>query len=367
VTQSLLIDALGTVVAIDLGGLSDEGAAAVRAAWRDALAPAGATAVTTVTPEQGATGSLAGALMRLSQQVTLAALEARRGELWLVHAAGLALPDGRVVMLIGPSGRGKTTACRVLASEYGYVSDEAIGVAPDGSIHAYRKPLSIIEQHGEPKVERAPSELGLLPLPKAPLRLAAIVLLDRRGDAPAEPLVAPVDLGDAFAHIVPQSSQLAMMTDPLWTIARHADRTGGVVSVTYREAASLTSLIEPLASRAAIRTASRVPAANTETAPVRRADGDLSYERAPVMDVISLDESHHLAVLSQGPSRAPTVNVLGGVSPEIWRVVGSGADLDALTAAVVAAHGEPEGLDARELVAAAVDDLVDAGVLARRE
>lgn len=366
-TQSLLIDALGAVVAIDLRGLNDIEAAAVRAAWRDALAPADATAVTTVTPEQGPTASLAGALMRLSQQVTLAALEARRGELWLVHAAGLALADGRVVMLIGPSGRGKTTACRVLASEYGYVSDETIGVAPDGSVHAYRKPLSIIEQRGGPKVERAPSELGLLPLPKAPLRLAAIVLLDRRNDAPSEPLVAPVDLGDALAHIAPQSSLLAMMTHPLWTIATHADRTGGVVRVTYREAASLTSLIEPLASRTATRTASRLSWADTETAPIGHADGDLIYERAPVIDVISLDESDHLALLSQGPSKAPTVNVLGGVSPEIWRAVGSGADLDALTAAVTAAHGEPEGLDAREAVAAVVDDLVDAGVLAKRE
>ena len=53
-------------------------------------------------------------LSGLSQQVTLAAIEAARGRAWMLHAAGIATPDGQVVVLVGPSGRGKTTASRAL-------------------------------------------------------------------------------------------------------------------------------------------------------------------------------------------------------------------------------------------------------------
>ena len=118
-------------------------------------------------------------LSGLSQQVTLAAIEAARGRAWMLHAAGIATPDGAVVVLVGPSGRGKTTASRALGTVYGYVSDETVAIDDDGRVWPYRKPLSVIEDSGARRRQLAPSALGLQPLPDAELRVAAVVLLDR--------------------------------------------------------------------------------------------------------------------------------------------------------------------------------------------
>ena len=100
-------------------------------------------------------------LSSLSQQVTLAAIEAARGRAWMLHAAGIATPDGPVVVLVGPSGRGKTTASRALGAVYGYVSDETVAIDEDGRVWPYRKPLSVIEDFAAPKTQLAPSALGL--------------------------------------------------------------------------------------------------------------------------------------------------------------------------------------------------------------
>ena len=109
-SESILIEALGLPVELDLDGLTPAEAQAVRRAWRDAETATGALdAVRVQVREQGDASDLAPLLERLSQRVTLAAIEAHRGRRWMLHAAGLALPDGRVVVLVGPSGRGKTT------------------------------------------------------------------------------------------------------------------------------------------------------------------------------------------------------------------------------------------------------------------
>ncbi len=214
---------------IDLEGLPEADAAAVRDAWRDALAaptPADHARATPPVIVAQASTDRNGMLADLSQRVTLAALERRRGDLWMLHAAGLAGDDGRVVVLVGPSGRGKTTAARALAATFGYVSDESVAIDDDGRVWPYRKPLSVIEQRGAPKTQRSPSELGLRPLPDAALRVAAIVLLDRRDDAPEQPVIETVDLGDALKDLVSQSSGLTSMPAPLRSIALLASRDG---------------------------------------------------------------------------------------------------------------------------------------------
>ena len=132
-------------------------------------------------------------LSGLSQQVTLAAIEAARGRAWMLHAAGIATPDGQVVVLVGPSGRGKTTASRALGAVYGYVSDETIAIDDDGRVWPYRKPLSVIEDPAAPKTQLPPSALGLQPLPDAELRVAAVVLLDRDPSHPEAPTVEVTD------------------------------------------------------------------------------------------------------------------------------------------------------------------------------
>ena len=188
--RTLLVDAVGSCIAIDLTALDEDDEAAVRAAWADALADAAAEPVETVTPYGTERVHM---LSGLSQQVTLAAIEAARGRAWMLHAAGIATPDGQVVVLVGPSGRGKTTASRALGAVYGYVSDETIAIDDDGRVWPYRKPLSVIEDPGAPKTQLPPSALGLQPLPDAELRVAAVVLLDRDPSHPETPSVEVTD------------------------------------------------------------------------------------------------------------------------------------------------------------------------------
>ena len=85
---TLLVDAVGSCIAIDLTALDEGDEAAVRAVWADALADAAAEPVETVTPHGSERAHM---LSGLSQQVTLAAIEAARGRAWMLHAAGCLL------------------------------------------------------------------------------------------------------------------------------------------------------------------------------------------------------------------------------------------------------------------------------------
>ncbi len=362
----LKIDALGVRLRLDLDGCPADEADAVRAAWRDASAADGGDAEATLrVRDEGDTADSAQLLERLSQRATLAAIDARRGDLWMLHAAGLALPDGRVIVFIGPSGRGKTTAARALGAHLGYVSDETVAIDAAGRVYPYRKPLSIIEGGAFPKVQRAPSDLGLLALPRAPLRLAAIVLLDRRGDAGDEPVAEPVDLGDALEELVSQSSYLPSLDEPLQLMARLTASVGGVQRVVYREAATLTSVVESLVGQAPVALAGQVP---LPEAPALRPPGDglPRWHRAPALDVLSLDDPDRLVLLQADGVDGGTVRVLAGIAPTLWRAA-SGATRDELVDAAVAAHGDPDGADAGGAVDAALAELAAAGILIAEE
>jgi hypothetical protein len=403
VSRIITVSALGDVVRIDLSLLTDDDAQAVEVAWRDALvdhppadhAPAAESAVgadhapgaqNTESAEEAlaepaasdSAGTITEApaaspsaippsdasrqtmLSELSQRVTLAAIEHARGRLWMLHAAGLALDDGRVVVLVGPSGRGKTTASRTLGRHYGYVSDETVAIGAGGSIHPYRKPLSVIEQPNAPKTQLAPSDLSLRALPDVPLRLAAIVLLDRRADAPDEPVVEPVDLGDALTEIVAQTSYLPSLPEPLRTMAAHVAAVGGIRRVIYREAESLVPLIPALADAAVRQPAPREAAtADRRTTTVR---GGV-YTRTSADDAIDLEDPERIALLHVDAAGHGTVRVIAGVAPALWRAAG-GATIEQLTDAATDVHGEPEHGDATAAVVAAADQLIEAGVLA---
>ena len=84
----------------------------------------------------------------------------------------------------------------------------------------------MIEEHGAPKAQRSPSELGLRPLPDAALRVAAIVLLDRVAESPELPTIETLDLGDALEDLVSQSSGLTSMPAPLQLDRRARGRDG---------------------------------------------------------------------------------------------------------------------------------------------
>lgn len=380
--ESILVEAIGVRIRLELDGLTDAEASIVRAAWRDAeCAPSARAgrelpgddgrcghdgALSVRVREPGDAADLDALLERLSRRVTLAAIEARRGDVWMLHAAGLALPDGRVIVLVGPSGRGKTTASRALGARLGYVSDETVAIDADGRVFAYRKPLSIIEDGAFPKAQRAPSDVGLLPLPDASLRLAAIVLLDRREDGPEAPEVEALDLGDALEELVSQSSYLAAVPHPLALAAALIAPLGGVRRVTYREASSLREVVDALVAPPTTVAHWRPVAVGAGAADGRQpsaADASTArYERMPVLDAVELDGPDRIAVLHDVERAGPQVQLLGGIAPALWRAA-SGASRDDLIAAAVAAHGEPEGQDASALVDAAVTELIEAGLL----
>lgn len=357
--RTLLVDAVGSCIAIDLTGLDEGDEAAVRAAWADASAGPGSAPVHTVTPHGSERAHM---LSSLSQQVTLAAIEAARGRAWMLHAAGVATPDGQVVVLVGPSGRGKTTASRALGAVYGYVSDETVAIDDDGRVWPYRKPLSVIEDPAAPKTQLPPSALGLQPLPDAELRVAAVVLLDRDPAHPVEPVVETADLGDVLEDLVSQTSFLHHQPAALRFIAALAAATGGIRTVKYREAATLPAVIPSL-----VRPAGPIVVSDKPAHIVVSAEGSgPRFSRVPVADEVAVDDPDRIAILTISDGQQGHVTLLGGIAPAVWRAA-DGATLSQLTDAALQAYGEPEGFDAEVAVLLAVGVLLDAGLITSDE
>ncbi|MDF9716379.1 hypothetical protein INN71_15985 [Nocardioides sp. ChNu-153] len=184
-------------------------------------------------------------LHHLSPAVTLRLLEARAGELVLLHACALAHPTtGRVAVLVAPSGTGKTTTTRTLGARWGYLSDETAGVDADGRVLAYPKPLSVIPAPGAALKEQvAPDALGLARPPVAPV-VGALAVLERHPDGPEVPEVEEVPVVRALAELAGQTSSLARTPRPLHRLAAVVERAGGLRRVRYREAATLEPLLD---------------------------------------------------------------------------------------------------------------------------
>ncbi|MFT3888050.1 MAG: hypothetical protein QM713_07815 [Arachnia sp.] len=356
---SPLVSALGCAIRIDTENAGREAAAEIARVWADAGCRLGdPLPLHHATVRIPQLPTLEEQLSALSQAVTLAAIEARRGELWMLHAAGIADDQGRVVALIGPSGKGKTTAARTLSTHFGYVSDETVGISPDGTVAPYRKPLSVIEGSARVKAQRSPHELGLLALPEAPLRLAAIVLLDRRLDGPDVPVLEDCDLGDALPELIAQTSYLGELSAPLRTIAALADSTGGVRRVIYREAATLPEALAPLF---------RDPEQVRTPAPLEQArptHGSTGFHRGSYLDALALPEPDRIALLQPEITGGATFRLLAGIGPALWRAA-CGVPIEVLASAAEETYGTPEGVDVREAVLSAAGNLMDQAVLAQ--
>ena len=166
---------------------------------------------------------------RITSEVTIGAIRGLRGEALMLHASAVSLDDGRVIGFVGPSGRGKTTASQALGRFYGYVTDETLAVRVDGSVVPYPKPLSIGSWPGV-KVTEPASTLGLRRAPAESLRLAAIVLLDRRPDV-EQPFVESVPIIEALSELVPPDEPPlcppAPAPNPPRDHRRHRRRTSG--------------------------------------------------------------------------------------------------------------------------------------------
>lgn len=182
-------------------------------------------------------GSDARRLMdRLSPAVTLAAIEHQAGRLLMFHAAGLAAPSGRTLVLVAPSGTGKTTAARYLGQRLGYVTDETLALRADGTIAPYPKPLSVIEPGVAHKSQVGPDEALLQRAPDI-CRVSAIVILERDGSA--QPWLEPVDIVSALARLGPETSSLTRLDRPLHRLAEVVETAGGLRVLHYANAEQL--------------------------------------------------------------------------------------------------------------------------------
>ena len=180
----------------------------------------------------------------LSSNLTVAAISAHFGELWMLHACAVAEPTtGATAVLVAASGTGKTTAAVALGRHFGYLTDETAAIRADGTLLPYPKPLSVLIDGQGPKQQHSPSDLGLLAAAARPW-LAAIALLDRNGsDAPRVEAVRTVDALPALAE---QTSALQRHERPLHMVAEHLHRTGGLRRVSYREAEDLVPVVAQL-------------------------------------------------------------------------------------------------------------------------
>lgn len=286
---------------------------------------------------------------RLTVQVTTAALELHRGRHLMLHAGGIARDDGAVAAIVGPSGRGKTTTIRNLARDYGYLSDETIAITAQNLVLPYRKPLSVIVDGHRDKLQIAPSELGLRPLPDAELHIAGLVLLERHGEE--ESTVQSVPLAEAMLDLVQQTSYLVELPHPLRRIAEIAEATGGVRSLRAGVPERIADVAEHLFAPGECEPWAQV---------IPTAQPGLPYRAVDVVDAIECADG---TVVLTGDRQ---LRLLTGVAPIVWRGLCEGDSWAELEERVRRTAGAPPEGSVREALEAVCGEMADVGVLDRR-
>ncbi len=182
-------------------------------------------------------------LTSATQTITRALLARRIGRRLLLHAGCVAHPvTGKALAFAAGGGTGKTTLTIGLSKRYSYVTDETLCVNADGDIAPYPKPLSVVGAGRYYKAERSPDELGLASIGAEPL-LVGLVLLRRDPEA-TDVTVEDLPLLTAIEELVPQSSSIHRLPEPLHAVANIIDLVDGVQRWTYSEWETLEPLVE---------------------------------------------------------------------------------------------------------------------------
>lgn len=231
-TAPVRIHALGVAVDVDLAGSGlDE--AEFRRLWARCLEPV-------APPGPGAPARLLQfsrptSYESATQRITKALIEQQWGNLLMLHAGAVADPSsGRVLAYVAPGGTGKSTLTRLLGREFGYVTDETVGIDPETlTVLPYPKPITWAAEPGTRKVEHAPESLGLQPTPEQP-HLARLAVLRRTNGA--APTFTELDVLRAMEMVVPETSSLSKLPAPLHLLAGVFERVGGVTLIEYGEA-----------------------------------------------------------------------------------------------------------------------------------
>lgn len=288
----------------------------------------------------------------LTSRLTVAAILANAGQLTMLHACGVADPaTGAVVALVAKSGTGKTTAAKVLAGSYGYVTDETVAIRPDGSVVPYPKPLSLKQEYVVPKLQVGPDELRLQPAHTKPF-VQSIVLLDRvEATDPVLPTLSKVPLADALLALIPDSSSQGEIDQPLQSLCRLIDSVGGVRRVTYSEAADLPAALLPLfQEQLGTNPEWEAPAVETESGHIPAG----FIRRSAPKDALAIGDDLLLMLDNE-------IVRLSGIGPAIWEATAKAVAEDLLADEVGKVHGRREGW--RDAVSEAVQQLIAKSVL----
>ena len=303
----------------------------------------------------------------VSRTITASSIGRRTGQCLMLHAAGVATPDGGTVALVAASGTGKTTASRVLGQALGYVSDETVAVEHDLTVRSYPKPLSVVVDPALPhgKHESSPDELGLVTAPH-PLHLSATVVLRRSADVDT-PVLEPISLVEAMGEVLPQTSALPTLDRPLDRLAIALTTGHGPWRLTYREIGDCVDLVADLAHRRFADgpphevtwtwvdgTASDVDAPDPSTSRADAGSPPVTWVRAPFRDAVASDGAV-LVMLGRVPMTLP------GMAATLWLAAQEPAPLEDLVAATTLTWGPHP--DAEAIVTQALGSLVGSGLL----
>ena len=192
-------------------------------------------------------GRLAHQLMRTTQEITRTLIAGQAGRLLMLHAGAVSHPEtGASLVYVAPGGTGKTTLSRLLGQRFGYLTDETVGIADDGAIHPYPKPLSVRRPDAPHlKDELSPDGLGLLPAPIAP-QVARIIVLDRDPELGTSVETEELSVMDALFAVVEQTSSLSWLDRPLHRLADLLEASGPVLRVRYAEASEIEDYLSAL-------------------------------------------------------------------------------------------------------------------------
>lgn len=346
-----VVGALGRTLRIRVTG---SGAGALAAAFADAWTHllvdprTAADDELTVGSSADTPDSVAVGLAHATALVTRTLIDLNAGQGLLFHAAAAVRPDGRAILLVGPSGAGKTTAITRLAGPHGYLTDETALVGADGSVLPYPKPLSV-ERGGPAKAQLAPEELRLR-VADVPHEVDRVIVLNRKAGGPRQPRSRRLDIVESLEALVPQLSALEQHPRPLGALAELIQRVGGIEQLSYADVLDLDPTSGPPASP-------RLPA---EELAFSTLDCDRDERTEPgLIRTLASDalEVADVLVLAHGSE----IRVLAGVAKTLWLEAGAPRSEPELLDRLRAIHGAEPG-DALAL-RGAIDVLVDAGVL----
>ena len=244
VTHVLRLRALGRHLEVRcIGDSADVLASAMTASWSRCLADGGDCGPSDtlhLDAHLDDPGRLAHQLMRTTQEITRTLIAGQAGRLLMLHAGAVSHPEtGASLVYVAPGGTGKTTLSRLLGQRFGYLTDETVGIADDGAIHPYPKPLSVRRPDAPHlKDELSPDGLGLLPAPIAP-QVARIIVLDRDPELGTSVETEELSVMDALFAVVEETSSLSWLDRPLHRLAELLEASGPVLRVRYAEASAI--------------------------------------------------------------------------------------------------------------------------------